>query len=68
MTRGQLRLLVTLPWLASGVVLFVVTKLQQGGAQVHWSLFGSGMICFSIGCLARTSLGLAQPPRPDRRS
>ena len=51
MTRGQLRLLVTLPWLASGVVLLVVTKLQQGGAQVHWSLFGSGMICFSIGSL-----------------
>ena len=67
MTRSQLRLLVTLPWIASGVVLLVVTKLQQGGAQVHWSLFGSGMICFSIGCLARTSLALAQPPRPGRR-
>jgi hypothetical protein len=25
---------------------------------VHWGLLGSACICFSIGCLARTSVGL----------
>jgi cyanate permease len=67
MTRSRLSLLVTLPWIAAGAVLLVATKLQHGGSQVHWLLFGSGMICFSIGCLARTSLSLAQPPRQNRR-
>jgi len=36
----------------------VVVKLIDQRSRVHWSLLGSGMICFSIGCLARTTLGL----------
>jgi len=58
MTPGLLRLLVTLPWLAALLVLLAVVKLVDDRSRVHWGLLGSGMICFSIGCLARTTLGL----------
>lgn len=58
MNRQLLRLLVTLPWLAALLILFVVVKLIDKRSRVHWSSLGSGMICFSIGCLARTTLGL----------
>ena len=53
-----LLLLVSLPWVAAAVVMLAVTKLRDDQAKVHWALFGSGMICFSIGCLARTTKGL----------
>ena len=58
MNRQLLRLLVTLPWLAALLILLVVVKLIDQRSGVHWSLLGSGMICFSIGCLARNTLGL----------
>lgn len=72
MTRSQLGLVVTLPWLAAGVVLLAMTRLQGETREAQLGLFGSAAICFSIGCLARTSLGLhdlmqahnsAPPPR-----
>lgn len=58
MTRSQLGLVVTLPWLAAGVVLLAMTRLQGETREAQLGLFGSAAICFSIGCLARTSLGL----------
>jgi hypothetical protein len=58
MTRSQLGLVVTLPWLAAGVVLLAMTRIQGETRQTQLGLFGSAAICFSTGCLARTSLGL----------
>ncbi len=69
MTRSQLGLVVTLPWLAAGVVLLAMTRIQGETRQAQLGLFGSAAICFSIGCLARTSLGLHDlmqtPPAQD---
>jgi len=61
--RGSVKL-VTLPWLAAAVVLLVVTKVRDDGGRIRWDLLGSGLICFSIGCLARTSLGISERPKP----
>jgi hypothetical protein len=36
----------------------MVTKIHAFSGRVHWGLMGSACICFSIGCLARTSVGL----------
>ena len=58
MTRSQLAMVVTLPWLAAGVVLLAMTRLEGETREAQLGLFGSAAICFSIGCLARTSLGL----------
>lgn len=59
----QLLVVITLPWIAAAVVLLLVTKLRDENLRWHWGLFGNAAICFSIGCLARTSVmlsGLAQ--------
>jgi len=77
MSRSQLAMVVTLPWLAAGVVLLAMTRIEAETQEAKLGLFGSAAICFSIGCLARTSLGLhdlmlasqakavaAQPPAP----
>jgi hypothetical protein len=58
MTRSQLAMVVTLPWLAAGVVLLAMTRLEGETREAQLGLLGSAAICFSIGCLARTSLGL----------
>jgi hypothetical protein len=58
MNRQSLRLLVSLPWIAALIILLAVIKLADQRSRAHWGLLGSGMICFSIGCLARTTLGL----------
>ena len=58
MTRSQLAMVVTLPWLAAGVVLLAMTRLEGETREAQLGLFGSAAICFSIGCLARTSMGL----------
>ncbi|MEI7665026.1 MAG: hypothetical protein WCI65_03145 [Synechococcaceae cyanobacterium ELA263] len=58
MTRSQIALVVTLPWLAAGVVLLAMTRIEGETQEAKLGLFGSAAICFSIGCLARTSLGL----------
>jgi cyanate permease len=74
MTRSQIALVVTLPWLAAGVVLLAMTRIDGETQEAKLGLFGSAAICFSIGCLARTTLGLhdlmqashamAAPPPP----
>jgi hypothetical protein len=58
MTRSQIAMVVTLPWLAAGVVLLAMTRIEGETQEAKMGLFGSAAICFSIGCLARTSLGL----------
>jgi cyanate permease len=58
MSRSQLAMVVTLPWLAAGVVLLAMTRIEAESQEVKLGLFGSAAICFSIGCLARTTLGL----------
>jgi cyanate permease len=57
-TRSQIAMIVTLPWLAAGVVLLAMTRIDGETQEAKLGLFGSAAICFSIGCLARTSLGL----------
>ena len=74
MTRSQIAMVVTLPWLAAGVVLLAMTRIDGETQAAKLGLFGSAAICFSIGCLARTTLGLhdlmqashsmAAPPQP----
>lgn len=68
MTRSQLGLVVTLPWLAAGVVLLAMTRIEGETREAQLGLFGSAAICFSIGCLARTSALVAaagrKPPDP----
>ena len=58
MSRRQLELIVTLPWLASAGVLLALTRIAGETNAVKLGLLGSAAICFSIGCLARTSLAL----------
>ena len=63
MSRNGLVKLVTLPWVAAAVVMLVVTKVRDDGGRMRWDLLVSGLICFSIGCLARTSLGISERPK-----
>lgn len=55
------------PWAASALVnLTALRLLISDDFSTHghgWSLFGSGMICFSIGCVAKVSFELAQANR-----
>ncbi len=60
MSSRRLITVITLPWLAAALVLLLITKLRDGHVRWHWGLFGSAAICFSIGCLARTSVMLAE--------
>ena len=64
MTRPQLHLVVTLPWLAAAAVLLTMTRIEGETRSTQLGLLGSSAICFSIGCLARTSLGLAEQAQP----
>ncbi|MBL6801414.1 MAG: hypothetical protein ISQ51_07160 [Synechococcus sp. BS307-5m-G37] len=58
MSRFSVILVIGLPWAAAVAVLLMVTRLHGDSKRVHWGLVGSACICFSIGCLARTSVGL----------
>ena len=67
MTRPRnLALLIVLPWIASAVVLLSFTRLKQPHLHWHWGLIGSAAICFSIGCLARTSVVIAEQAAKKR--
>ena len=52
------------PWAASAVVnLAALRLLIADDFSLHghgWSLFGSGAICFSIGCVSKVSWELAK--------
>lgn len=56
----NLELLITLPWLAATILLLSFTRLKDARHPWHWGLLGSIGICFSIGCLARTSVVLGE--------
>jgi len=58
MNRRTLELIVTLPWLAASLVMLLMTRIDGESQQAKLGLLGSSAICFSIGCLARTSLAL----------
>ena len=58
MQRRTLELLVTLPWLAASLVMLIMTRIAGETQEAKLGLLGSSAICFSIGCLARTSLAL----------
>lgn len=55
------------PWAASALVnLTALRLLFADDFNLHghgWSLLGSGMICFSIGCVAKVSFELAMANR-----
>jgi hypothetical protein len=52
------------PWAASAVVNLAALRLMVADDfSLHghgWSLFGSGAICFSIGCVSKVSWELAK--------
>jgi hypothetical protein len=52
------------PWAASAVVNLAALRLMiADDFSLHghgWSLFGSGAICFSIGCVSKVSWELAK--------
>ena len=58
MRRSTVLLIIGIPWATAVAVLLTVTKIHAFSGRVHWGLMGSACICFSIGCLARTSVGL----------
>ena len=76
MSRSSVLLIIGIPWATAVAVVLMVTKIHANSGRVHWGLLGSACICFSIGCLARTSVGLhdlaqavrreAAPPVPEQ--
>jgi hypothetical protein len=58
MSRSSVLLIIGIPWATAVAVVLMVTKIHAFSGRVHWGLLGSACICFSIGCLARTSVGL----------
>ena len=58
MSRSSVLLIIGIPWATAVAVLLMVTKIHAFSGRGHWGLLGSACICFSIGCLARTSVGL----------
>jgi hypothetical protein len=67
MSRSTVLLIIGVPWATAVAVLLMVTKIHAFSGRVHWGLLGSACICFSIGCLARTSVGLHDLAQQTRR-
>lgn len=55
------------PWLAASLISLLALRLLLDGDGANrgagWGLFGSAAICFSIGCVCKTSWALAQRRR-----
>lgn len=55
------------PWVAASLISLVALRLLLDGdgatRAAGWGLFGSAAICFSIGCVCKTSWALAQRRR-----
>jgi hypothetical protein len=67
MSRSTVLLIIGVPWATAVAVLLMVTKIHAFSGRVHWGLLGSACICFSIGCLACTSVGLHDLAQQTRR-
>ncbi|MFM7674617.1 MAG: hypothetical protein ACKO5F_03300 [Synechococcus sp.] len=67
MLPKRLLFVVTLPWLAAALVVLLALRQRDDSPRWDWGLFGSGAICFSIGCLARTSALLGAGTRGNDR-
>ena len=68
MGSKRLITIITLPWIAAALVLLLVTKLRDDSLRWHWGLFGNAAICFSIGCLARTSVLLHDKVQAEKKA
>ncbi|MBM5825980.1 MAG: hypothetical protein FJ054_11640 [Cyanobacteria bacterium M_surface_10_m2_119] len=72
MARPVLRLHLHGPWLVAAMLVLLALILlwrdRFSPTSASWGLLGSAAICFSIGCVCRTSWQLArrptQPPSP----
>jgi len=55
------------PWLAASLISLLALRLLLAGDGANrgdgWGLLGSAAICFSIGCVCKTSWALAQRRR-----
>ena len=67
MTPRRLIVVITLPWIAAATVMLLVAKLRDDSLRWHWGLFGNAAICFSIGCLARSSVMLHELAQAEQR-
>ena len=67
MSRSSVLLIIGVPWATAVAVVLMVTKIHAFSGRVHWGLLGSACICFSIGCFARTSVGLHDLAQLARR-
>jgi len=67
LTPRRLLVVITLPWIAAAAVMLLLTKLRDGDVRWHWGLFGNAAVCFSIGCLARTSVMLHELAQEEQR-
>jgi hypothetical protein len=67
MSRSSVLLVIGIPWAIAVAVLLTATKIHANSGRMPWDLLGSACICFSIGCLARTSVGLHDMAQHSRR-
>ena len=67
MSRSSVLLIIGIPWATAVAVLLMVTKIHAFSGRVQWGLLCSACICFSIGCLARTSVGLHDMAKRAKR-
>lgn len=68
MGNKKLITIITLPWIAAAIVMLLMTKLRDDSFRWHWALVGNAAICFSIGCLARTSVLLHDIAQAEKRA
>lgn len=67
LTPNRLLLVITLPWIAAAAVMLTMTKLRDNAIHWHWGLLGNAAICFSIGCLARSSVMMHELAQEEQR-
>ncbi len=70
MARPRLRLHLHGPWLVAAMLVLLALHLLRldrfSPTSASWGLLGSAAICFSIGCVCRTSWHLARHPLPPQ--
>ena len=68
MGSKRLITIITLPWIAAAIVMLLFSKLRDDSLRWHWALVGNAAICFSIGCLARTSVLLHDKVQAEKKA